>query len=829
MTSRQILLDRPAFPTSVVCAPWEVKPGWPAKWVALNGSENRKTAPVVLFRLQIDLPDEVSTRIHVSASERYELRVDGQRLGSGPERGHPEAWSYETYEIVLPAGRHVLVARVWALAEHGPIAQLAFTHEPTFLLAAENKEINEHMATGLAAWKAARFDGIEFRPAHAAWRTGVRLRVDGRSVPQGWETGQPSHLDWQPVSVLHQANNHPAASTPNPIPVLCAASLPPAIHRIFKGAQVRHVSRPAGEDYEATARSLYKVPIRATDDLRSEHEKWQALFDHQAAAIVPSHTRRRIILELPNYLCAYPELILSGGAGGRVRLHWAESLYDQAEARTKGNRALIEDKFFSMGGDYHSGIGNEFLPAGGVDIQRLDTLWWECGRYIELLVETAAEPLTFHSLHLWETRYPLDKEATLISSDHRLETFASMGFRTLQMCAHETYMDCPFYEQLMYVGDTRIQALISFVCTRDARLTRKAIELFDASRLGSSHGLTASRYPAKGRHIIPPFSLWWIGMLHDYALWRGDLEFLRKRMAGARTIVDILMREPTANGLMGPQAGWQFVDWSPPWKAGIPPNANAAPSAPLNLQLLLALQQIADLEEWLGEPELSARSRRRAATLAKAIDETFWEESHGLWADDPKKLYFSEHSQCLAVLTGAFTPEQRRRALASLRQPCKEPRLAPCTIYFSHYKLEALVSMGVSPLAELAPWWQLSDHGFVTTPETPEPSRSDCHAWGAHPLYHFYASIMGIRPASPGFRTLSITPRPGDLSFLKGSMPHPAGGTIEFQMRENDDARIFSLSLPEGLSGTFHWEGKTWHLEAGSQKIETEREIPPKD
>ena len=48
---------------------------------------------------------------------------------------------------------------------------------------------------------------------------------------------------------------------------------------------------------------------------------------------------------------------------------------------------------------------------------------------------------------------------------------------------------------------------------------RKAIEMFDQSRM--ANGLTQSRYPSRVRQIIPPFSLWWVGMVYDYALWRG--------------------------------------------------------------------------------------------------------------------------------------------------------------------------------------------------------------------------------------------------------------------------------------------------------------------
>ena len=77
----------------------------------------------------------------------------------------------------------------------------------------------------------------------------------------------------------------------------------------------------------------------------------------------------------------------------------------------------------------------------------------------------------------------------------------------------ETYMDCPYYEQLQYIGDTRIQAMISFYNSGDDRLVRNAINLMDHSRI--SEGITLSRHPSYSPQLIPTFSLWYIGMLHD--------------------------------------------------------------------------------------------------------------------------------------------------------------------------------------------------------------------------------------------------------------------------------------------------------------------------
>ena len=78
-------------------------------------------------------------------------------------------------------------------------------------------------------------------------------------------------------------------------------------------------------------------------------------------------------------------------------------------------------------------------------------------------------------------------EGTFAASDPQLGAILALGLRSLQMCSHETYMDCPYYEQLMYVGDTRLEALVTHVLTADARLARApgptcSIELLESAR-----------------------------------------------------------------------------------------------------------------------------------------------------------------------------------------------------------------------------------------------------------------------------------------------------------------------------------------------------------
>jgi len=75
------------------------------------------------------------------------------------------------------------------------------------------------------------------------------------------------------------------------------------------------------------------------------------------------------------------------------------------------------------------------------------------------------------------------ERASFSSDDVSLSKIWDIGWWTARLDAHDTYMDTPYWERLQYVGDTRIQALISYAVAGEDRLARQAIQAFDDSRV----------------------------------------------------------------------------------------------------------------------------------------------------------------------------------------------------------------------------------------------------------------------------------------------------------------------------------------------------------
>jgi alpha-L-rhamnosidase len=110
--------------------------------------------------------------------------------------------------------------------------------------------------------------------------------------------------------------------------------------------------------------------------------------------------------------------------------------------------------------------------------------------------------------------------------------------------------------------------------------------------------------------------------------------------------------------------------------------------------------------------------------------------------------------------------------------------------------------------------------GLTTVPETPEPTRSDSHAWSAHPNYGLLATVLGVRPGEPGFRSVRIEPHLGPLQRAEGRVPHPLGEIdVRLARSEGGGLRV-EVTLPPGLEGVFVWSGRERALRSGHQTIE---------
>ena len=785
---------------------------WKAKWIASPDGPRREFG-VFHFRKSFSLLSPPARFvIHPSGDNRYELFANGERILAGPARGDLYHWRFETLDIAshLRAGKNVLAAVVWNFAESAPMAQM--TNETGFILQGDTER--EALVNTDSGWKSFRDLGVEMIPSDSKklgdyFVVGPGERLDGSKYPWGWQAVDYDDSSWQPAAERDEGGPRGIQDSPSRW-MLVPRSIP------LMEERPEHLMRLA---------RISGAPEKP------QTEAAQQFLQGRSTLRVPANTHIGLLLDQTYLTTAYPELISTGGRGAEVTLTYAEALRSKSSETPsgrggqKGNRNQTEGKEIW-------GFQDVVLPDGG-EHRVFRPLWWRTYRYLQIDVSTASDPLTLEDLRSVFTAYPFTARARFESEDPTLGKIWDVGWRTARLCAHETYMDCPYYEQLQYAGDTRVQALISLYVTGDDRLVKNAIELLSDSR--TPEGLTQSRYPSFLPQYIPPFSLLWIGMLHDLWLYRGEKEFLAEYLPIARGVLGWFERrlapcaqEPALRGgaasgaeapcnLLGRLEWWNFVDWTADFEDGVPPLEPKGLSAVLSLQFAAALQEAADLEASFGLPERAHHDRALAVQITDGVRNACWDPSRHLIADTPARQHFSQHANILGVLTDAIPAAEQEGVM---KKVLADQKLTQCSYYFRFYLFRAMKKAGLADeyLSQLGPWRKMLDLGLTTWAETPEPTRSDCHAWSAHPNFDLLATVAGIESGAPGFAKVIIEPHLGSLERLQATLPHPQGEiTVRYQHRglglEAD------VTLPAQLSGWFSWQGNKLPLHGGSQNL----------
>lgn len=759
---------------------------WHAKWIEAAG-QAANSYGIYHFRKKIVLQTKPATFVvHVSGDNRYKFYVNGTLVSLGPARGDLFHWYFETVDIApfLQPGINQLAAVVWNDGQWKPQAQL--TYRTAFILAGNSAA--ERIADTGPGWKASADSSYTaFTPEVTGYYyiTGPGEKISYSRHPEKWEGRSFDDSDW-------------AAAKP-----------------IFEGAPKGSFDWSDGWMLLPAMIPEPELKVQRLQTIRITTGMPQPVYDASGPfhLTVPAHTHLMLLMDQGFLTNAYPVIKFRGGAGAGLSLAYAEALYirdpNDAQSNVKANRNQVQNMRFSGKTDT--------LLADGKEHQ-YSPLWYRTYRYLKIEVQTGNQALTLDDCYGLFTGYPFRLNASFQTEDPVLTRIFETGWRTARSCAMETYMDCPYYEELQYVGDTRIQALVSLFNSGDDRLMRQAITQLNYSRI--PEGITYSRYPST-HQLIPPFSLWWIGMLHDYYQYRNDPAFIGSMLDGTRQVLNFFQRYQQADGSLRSVPYWNFTDWAvaPGWNSGIAPTDPVLGSAEMDLQLLWAYQLAEEMESALGSKELAADYSARVALLKKTIFTNYWTPARGLFSDLKGRPVFSQHTNSLAILTGVVQGDQARELAVKI---LKDKNLVQATIYFRYYVNQALVKAGLGDeyLNQLGDWKLQLAHGLSTWAEISDVdhARSDCHAWGASPNIEFIRTVLGIDAMSPGFTRVRIEPHLGALEKVSGSMPHPRGAVAVSYLKKSGQWLIH-ISLPEKTGGILIWKGRKYELNEGRETI----------
>jgi len=535
---------------------------------------------------------------------------------------------------------------------------------------------------------------------------------------------------------------------------------------------------------QRAARNWRRLPAEFSGDISA------AVRDHPADSV-------SVLYDMGAEVLGRAKVSLTAPAGTTLDLAYTESLDDDGRAHVH-QRYLVDlaERYTLRGG---GATIYAFHPRGG--------------RYVELTLTPPAgggwEGVQIDRIAMTRAVYPVEPVGRFECSDPTLNSIWRLGAATQAVCMEDAYLDCPGRERGLYVGDMLVQFFVNLAAFGDTKLFRRSLELFLLSADLGENGLVAG-----GAHGIPPgrhpdYSALIPWMLIEYFARTGDLDFLAAQRKRVLRLMDGLEATTVPGGALvdGSDLGI-YIDTAAHDHSGI--------NAPTNAFAYAAFFHASEFFRRTGDAALGHRFSSRAASLAQAFNENFWDDARGVYLDrrraDKPDTTPSVHGNALALLFDIAPPDRAALAEAHLLATLVEnrrqipPRHAGdfhVSPYFSFYVLTALLRRGHGPFVLdfiRRNWSVFLDAGAVATWEYFSPDASLCHAWSASPTHFLSTHVLGVSFPFPGDPSrVRIAPDPCGLAFAEGVYPHPTG-PISVRWTVVGGKLRLAYTLPRGVT-----------------------------
>lgn len=419
------------------------------------------------------------------------------------------------------------------------------------------------------------------------------------------------------------------------------------------------------------------------------------------------------------------------------------------------------------------------------------------GRYLFVTVRNCSGDVKINDLRMIESTYPAVEVGSFECSDPMANQLWKTSVRTLLLCMEDVFTDCPLYEQTLWVGDARNEALFAEPVYGQLDIAKRCLLL--AAQGLERYPIVPSHVPSSNKEcLLPAWAFLWGRMVWDYYWYSGDVETLRtmwpyvlRNLAGAERLRD-------DRGLFS-AAAWNMFDWT-----GIDAGHRTVTH---NSMLLVGCIDAGVLcAEALGEMEEAQRLRQWRGNLVDSIN-MLWSSELNSYVDsvhDDGKLSQETcvHTNFLALLHGIVPAEHRAHAIENVLNP-PESMTRIGSPFAIQYLYEALDHLGLeNEILDLmeSNYYPMLETGAVTLWEqfpngtgfNPEgfPTRSHCHAWSSSPIYFYNRIVLGIRQMAVGAMRYGISPNVSRHHYAEGKSASIRGAISVKWQRDGDDLSI---------------------------------------
>lgn len=357
-------------------------------------------------------------------------------------------------------------------------------------------------------------------------------------------------------------------------------------------------------------------------------------------------------------------------------------------------------------------------------------------RYLELHSELPL--LSPSSFGLVPVHYPF-RPRSFGYKDVRTKELFEVAKRTLTLCYHEHYEDCPWREQCLYALDSLNQIDAGLLLFENQEQIRSSLSLI--SQDIRKDELLSICSPSRDGLTIPSFSLFYFLAVEHYLLASGDLPFGKKVYPKLERILSaFLQREemdltPNFEG----EDKWNFYEWEEGLDGELGKPLKKGFDLCLNALIIIALRSFERISKLLKK---SISFEEKIEKIQKACRSCFYDKEKVLYWNSLTNSNVSVLGNSLAILSDIASKEEATEIAKKLVNPLSFG-LTETSLSMKRFLYDALLKTDEETYRSfvLADIYSILEEtkkeGNGTFFETMEGSRafenagSLCHGWGS--------------------------------------------------------------------------------------------------
>ena len=723
------------------------------------------------------VPTHAPARIWIDG--RYVLRINGVEVGRGPVRCDPRAAHYDVVDIApyLQPGENVIAI----IGRH-------FGHATSWWMPVPP---SYSMGAGSLVFEA--LIGDEWIVTDRQWRcspgdawTPVAVpgdvaclpleSFDARQFPTGWDRAGFDDSEWkraQEITPFNTGGHNDPHAPSEPF-----GMLRPPVRHAFQSGRINPATCTFTKQIAAT--ELIDDPVRQV--LNDEVGVREGATAQQSATLFG--------------------FTFAGTVAGTVRLEIsgakAGTIFDFAAAEHLDENQLL----VTLG--QHAGFR---YVSNGETNETFETFDIIGTTYLHCVVRTPdGSPAPQPTISVHDRHRPRVGEASFSCSDPLLNDIYAVGLRTVDLRALDAYVDCPTREQRAWTGDSVVHQMVDFVVNEDWSMPLWHPQLATGSRSdGMLQMAAASDFAQDDRMFVPDWSLHWVHSVWNIYRYSGDRELVADLLPIAERTLRWFESFLGDDGLLHNVTGWVLLDWSSVYSKGC--------SSTLNALWARALNDFAEMSEWIGNNASAGWARQRVEQLRSGF-EKFWDEDRGTYidhiVDGVAQVPAAQHPSAAAICAGLVpanridrvidriidrdrlvrhsfvmdpvTPTGGSTGYGYLMLGYPEPewdaveQVVEAEPFFRYMVHDAMQIAGRGHLIadRCRDWKVFLDAGETTWPEC-WTGGTRCHGWSSTPTRDLVVHVLGITPAEPGYAAVNVSPQLGDLEWARATVPTPHG------------------------------------------------------